>query len=606
MLWKPINFQGVVVIDSELIDQLVSYLDEKRNRLAHDIVAIFEDGSSNIPKDLNLPQAIETIKAQIQFRLKEEEKTHAHLRLNSIKDRLNHASWDYVEVLEGCVVEFLQQIDNVRLDQMTQDTIKAIGNLKNILTRRIEEALESIRQLEEELREYNHAAPREQRSILEKMTHVLGWRVRVLDRMLLENLHKSLQFLEARERELREHYQGYQLLAARATDSMRKFDGYHVLSRISADTQYKYREVYRLLKMWEANQKTKVMSEQELTKVLRSVAPVEQVTEVFKEYHSGLKQTLYSMSRDLKSEASQSTAEVVAVKTHLRQRLNLYSLELQSMGSTIGRYREFLLRTDPNPYVRSRWGFSDWVVGPEPRQSKELMRVGYEVESLNALSTNFRQALSKQDEVVKNSQALPFYYEIHAVLHEMGQPLASRGMMRKRADSLVTYLQELDEFGSPSAVIVESMSEILSKALRADWKYHVLHEIPAFHQLYAIHMGLVGEVEDPEHLMFVMKLRKMIQQAKEWTKTNEMGLHVKQIEQELMDLKGDLQEFLAGLDGGVLSQEKVALRQRELLEYRYLFGSFCHYYCQQQGDHVRSDFLYIDQYFEYIENKLSL
>jgi hypothetical protein len=54
MLWKPINFQGVIVIDKELVEQLQCYLEEKRTNLGSDIIRAFQltDWSDNPPLSL--------------------------------------------------------------------------------------------------------------------------------------------------------------------------------------------------------------------------------------------------------------------------------------------------------------------------------------------------------------------------------------------------------------------------------------------------------------------------------------------------------------------------------------------------------------------------
>jgi len=620
MLWKPINFQGIIVIDKELVDQLHAYLDEKSVILANRIVNAFrvekKEEELAYETTLSLEEAIKVISSYVDDLIKakkegQEGLTSGHWR--TVRDALNQACWKYVEILEGCAVEFLQQLDNVRLDRLTLDVLQAIDSVRILVIENGHRAVNSIKTTNGELKRYRDACQPRQ-SLIHRCFRRMPWRYYILDRSLLDHLCKTEEALDHRDQELRDAYQEYNRLSLKIQGSLHKLERYQALKSLDSSIQDKFCEMYRFLKMWKINQRTKALPDQDFTRILRSISTPESVIAVFKEYHASLMNSLFQVSRSLKSMVRRNDEELAQLKRKMRTQITGLSSELHSLGSSIGRFRDFLLRTDPNPYVRSRWGFSEWVVGPEPKAAKELMQVGYEVESLDAIFFQLKQSLQKDEREAMDIKSTQWYSQIQNVIHEMGQPLASPGMMRKSADNFVDLLGALDELGSTNSRVVNYVSEVLSKSLRADWKYHVLHDIPRFHQLYHIHLGIVGPCEDPAHRSYCQKMKSLWQQLKEWTKAGTILSHVEEISSELEKLKVYLQDFFSKLhkieEGKELTRAQIlaliSRKRQQLLEYRYLFGTICQQILQnQQGSQLRNQYLFIDQYFEFIENKLN-
>ncbi len=204
--------------------------------------------------------------------------------------------------------------------------------------------------------------------------------------------------------------------------------------------------------------------------------------------------------------------------------------------------------------------------------------------------------------------------EIQQLVHEMEQPLATHRMMRSRAEKVLDKLQQLDELGSFDIHVIDYIEHVFSKLLRADWRYHVLHGIPLFHQLYAIHHGLVKPVDDRHHSNRMTKFKKLLQQVHEWVKNNKTQVHFHDIELDMSYIKGYLQDFLgyvqrASSDSSLSKDKALELYQeiaQQLLEYRYLFGNFFYQLRQHEteGQLIRKQCLFVDQYFESIETKL--
>ena len=105
------------------------------------------------------------------------------------------------------------------------------------------------------------------------------------------------------------------------------------------------------------------------------------------------------------------------------------------------------MKTHPNPYVRTRWGFTEWIVGPEPSQTKELLRLVWDVEGLDKLYYVLLEALDKGP-AATGDELTQQYQEALRTLHEMSQPLATRSVMRTKGEKLLYQIQQMNELGS--------------------------------------------------------------------------------------------------------------------------------------------------------------
>jgi hypothetical protein len=203
--------------------------------------------------------------------------------------------------------------------------------------------------------------------------------------------------------------------------------------------------------------------------------------------------------------------------------------------------------------------------------------------------------------------------QIEKLLHEMGQPLISRPMMASRAEQFLEAVQSCDELGSPQLSTIFYIGEILSRALRADWKYHVLHEYPLFHRIYKVHKGLEEVFEDPAHFFRLERFKVLFFQILDWVERGDVYSHVHEIEIDMNDMKTYLQDFYASIqrvgkqkEKGSLIEESLCKFSQQLLEYRYVFGQFFSSMIRinPEGQQLRQQFLFVDQYFESIENLL--
>jgi hypothetical protein len=618
---KPIDFQGIITFDRVLVEQLHNYLNASQSHLARCVIhAIHPLSGETLPPELPVSDSEEpTLRDAVQNFGKRIALIASHEKpLVGSKDwelamrQINTALWEYVEVLESCVTELFQQLNQVGFEQWHSELMKVVVEVKEALIRRMDECEWMINRMEPLLWDY--------RKTCEKQSGKRQWWKKILtlgsslvDRSLLPYLKKSRRYLKIQSKWFSQRYADYIELKKKIEQSLRKFKGYHVFAELDEPIQQDFKKVYELLKLWQLNLKTKSLPAREPIRALRSGFSMDKTAQIFTEYYRELAASLYEKSRKIKDD-SEDLYRDVSSRRFFTEVIKGIRAEIHTLGATIESFREFDLRTHPNPYVRNRWGFTEWVVGPEPEKTRELLDLVYEVELLDKLFEKLGTSVEKGPSSDSSQQLSGLYREIERTLHEMGQPLSSRVLMRSRAEKILEQLEEVDELGSFNPEVVDLTGMILSKAMRADWQYNVLYEITQFHQLYRIHQGLLGQNEDRKHLSRLNKFREIIKELEGWVTKCATHRHVHEIEVNMNDIRGYLQDFLGRVqqmagheesdaDSMVLQINEVL---KKLLEYRYLFGSFFHMLHQHEpeGKLIRNQFLFVDQYFEAVESLL--
>lgn len=616
MEWKPIDFQGIVSLDKPLINQLTKYLDEKESQLANAINQTIPEPKQEavapvLPNPFvrhRLSESLESLDKKIREMGLQ---TVVHPPENDwqrVKNELNEALWNYVETLESCVIELFQQLGQLGLEHWRPHLAEALTAIKILLMQRLEECIWTIRRLETLLKSYKKLCVKGKSSF---KNYQWPWQW-LLDKGLISNLEKTQKFLFFRYKRFMDRFNKYVKLHGKSEESLLKFDEYLVLPRLESSSQEKYKRMYQLLKLWEANKVSRSLPKQEIIRTLRNAISPEQAYALFQEYYKALKNELFLSSRRIKDENSGYQQEFLSKE--LGKALENCRLETHTLGAAAAKYRDFLLRTDPNPYVRTRWGFTEWIVGPEPHQTKEMLGLVYEIEDLDALFLSLRQSIEKGKTHLESIKIGQYNAEIQRWIHEIGQPLTSDSIMKDYAEKILSHLKELDELGSFSQSTVEFVGNTLSKTMRIDWKYHVLFEIPLFFEIYQMHQGIVGTIEDRQHLNRLNKFNGLIDQIEDWLKIKFVPRHSQEIEHDMNDIKEYLQDFLGTiqrqLNDASLStgQAKLIIREisQQLMEYRFIFGKFFHHLRQNDLEErsLRNQFLFVDQYFESMDNKI--
>ncbi len=619
---KPIDFQGLISPDLKLVEQVCINLQEKETELGKIIV----NSVHPLPRE-SLPPFL-PYKTQGPIRLSEavEVLSQIVLKLSLVKrpivpnddwelaaKQVNRALWEYVEHLEGCAVELFQQLGQVGFEKWSPVLVKTVEGINHPLQIKLEELEWKLPRIEAILGQYRTICEMQggRRSFFSRIFNFFN---PLLNPSLAPYVRKSRKFLEVNSQKFSFRYGEYVKLKVRIEDALRKFSGYQVFKTIEEGTKEDFKTIYRLLKVWELNLRSKSLPPREPIRALRSAYSIERASQVFREYARMLRKALFDRSRKFKSDAQELYMDASSRRI-LTDVIKGYRAETHTLGVAIDKYREFYLRTHPDPYIRTRWGFAEWIVGPEPQQTKDLLTILYEAEELDKLVEHLLEGLKKGPSAYDNSSLTKLAREADRTIHEMGRPLTSRFVMRGKAEKLLLHIQQMDELGSFNPEVVETVGNAFSKALRADWQYQVLFDMPLFHQLFAIHQGILGSMEERSHLNRMHKFKALIGQIEGWVKNRDSHRHVHEIEADMMDMKGYLQDFFAHLqriESGKELPDSVFLQHireasRQLLEYRYLFGKFFYslHQFEPEGRLIRNQFLFVDQYFESVESKLA-
>lgn len=620
MIWQAIDFQGIASFDKALSEQLQQYLEDKQTYysqlIATSIPAELGASAPQLPpsdvhKKLSEGVGIFTRKVNQSLLSPSTDKA----RWESVANSLNTSMWEYTELLQGIAVELFQQLEQVGIEQWRPELLRVVEAIKESLLHHMEDLKWALKRLESSLWEYRLSQTPQSKSLVSRFLTI--WKT-IIDPNIVKNLEKSQKFLNFRYQNFQHRYEQYMDLDKQIEKRMSKFLSYHILGTLESDYQENFKRLYRMLKLWKLNQQAKAVPERELIRVLRYSINPEKASNLFKSYFQALQNKLFSQSRRLKEPLDQSQDEIGAANQAIRQlefqsSLSGQRFELHTLGATISAYRSFLLESDPNPYVRTRGGFSEWIVGQEPSQTKLLTEQEFDIEKLDAHYKQLSESFRNPSETTPTSQE-QICQQIQAILHDMGQPLASNSMMTHLANMFVNKLSEINELGSHNSEIVEQVTTLLSRAMRADWKYTALYDIPLFHDLYTIHMHILPPVTDRNHINRLRQFKLLIDKLRHWVHEKNVQIHLHEIELTINDTKAYLQDFFAQIqrisrdDSFTKANGPAVISNiyQQLLEYRYLFGHFFHQLHQTEMEEklLRNRFLFVDHYFESIENKL--
>lgn len=621
MIWQSYEHRSIIILDEPMADHLNQYLEKKEGQLSRhilEVLLVLEHApalpESNISSALRLNEAVEEFARKIQ-RVGQNPSGQSRTsdQWKFAARQINEALWSYVEILEGCVVELFQQIDQVGFEQWDVDVVRTATSIKDELTHRMDDLIWAMRRLDQQLEKY--------RSICERRS---AWGIRILnvcrmfsrqlDRSLEPTVRKCSKFLQFRYRQFIERYTGYLQLYDVVERDMRHLERYPVLSSIEIGPQQKIKQLYFFVKLWEGNCRTLVLSRTEPVRALRSCVTFEGAIALFTDYFLAIRRAIFEQSRMIKQEF-----RLMFVDKESRQPLidNLvsYRIELRILKSFIEAYRKFHVQTDPGAkswFKRMFWNHSE---NKMPKQFRELHKLVQDIANLETLAAGFQASLER-DVVLEKSLTPKIEHDVYKHLHEMGQPLASKDLMRRNAKALLSSLQSLDEIATFDPKVVEFIGRTLCKAMCFDWKYHVLQEISAFHSLYHVHRDFFSLGGDRLHLNRLHKFQKILNRLDIWIQNQETLKHTQEIDLDIHDIKAYLQDFLAYVqrlepEGESLWESDrfkrpLAEAVQALLEYLHLFGKFCSHLHRDDSEHrlVRKQLLFIDQYFEAIERRI--
>ncbi len=591
------DYEGLFALTPDLVHQLQEFLQRKEADLADYLQQAFlpSPGTYHLPfinthtTDFNLSELIPSLE-EMTRRLYDTQPIQERQRhWKDLRNNINKRLWNYVETLESASTELYEELSLIGFDRWRSELFENLKKINSDLLRRLEDLKLIIHKLEKILWEYRSIKEsRGQWGILERFQF---WFTDTLDKELKTNVDKTEQFLKLKFKDFSDKFDAYCKVDPIVSETLDRCGDYLIIKKMERSSQDRIILLEVLLKCWEAaKSKYKILQDDIARSIYQSVN-INRVPALFKEYSTAIKKALFETGRSFKN------GDLFALKPMLDEGIGLIRKELKGFKSAASLYREFIQNKDPT-------------------QANELVHIIYELQHQDQLYEKLTASLARFDDPEQGPYQESLHKEIEGILHTMGQPLISRKGMRSQTHVLVPRLQDCDELGSSQESIIDFMGEVLNKALRLDWKYQTLQEVPGFHELVAYHLGLLGPIQDRSHINRYGKFKKIIQHIEQWVKGGKTYRHVDEIELDMNDIKEYLQDFLASIQRSIREipqQDKETLRERRgiysqmLLEYRYLFANFFNILRQQgdEGEYIRNQFQYIDRYFDAIEMQLN-
>jgi len=621
MVWQSYDKQNIIILDEPMAEQLSQYLENKESQLSASILGIILqiEGQSSLketyaPSFFRLSEAVEDFGRKISRASLSSSPTLIKDKWKYAAKEINQAMWNYVEVLEGCVTELFQQIDQMGFEQWNIDMVRATTSIKDELTHRMDDLVWAIRRLEQQLKSYQRYCDIQEKKWGVGIRRIFFFFTSLLDRSLEPAVRKCNKFLNFRYRKFIEQYTGYLQLYETAHQSMSKFYYSRALSSMDINQQDKIKELSFLLNLWENNCKARALQRTEPVRALRSCVSFDWAISLFKEYYHTIREALFDKSRMIKKQLKMD-GDDEEIRKSLIDSIAGYRKELAGLKELIDGYIRFHEQTDPGAGSWFRRLFTNFSEKQMPKQFYEMKKLNHDIKGLDGIALNFQTILEKDQR--PNYESISYWKnEVNRHLHEMGQPLASKDLMRRDGKALVQSLQNLNEIASFDPKIVSFVCRTLCKATCADWKYHVLQEIPLFHKVYEVHEGIAGVKDERFHLNRLNKFQRILNQLETWIINNETLKHAQGIDLDINDIKAYLQDFLAYVqrleadrdeDGDTEEFERpVGRAAQALLQYLYLFGNFFAKLRPDNAEHrlMRKQLLFIDQYFEAIDRRI--
>lgn len=617
MVWQSYENQNII-LDEPMAEQLSQYLENKESLLSAKIVEVILqfEGLPSLseavnPHSFRLSEAVEEFGKKISRAAQVPKNTLTKDQWRFAAKQVNQALWNYVEVLEGCVIELFQQINQIGFEQWNVDVIRAATSIKDELTHRMDDLIWAVRRLEQQLKLYRKICDiREGKWVgLRKVFYIFS---RLLDRNLEPTVRKCNKYLNFHYRKFIERYTGYLQLYENVHQPMKRFSHYRVLTSMDITQQEKVKELYFLINLWEKNRKDRILQRTETVRAIRSSLSFENALILFKDYFFSIREAIFDKSRMIKKQFRLVFTDKQS-KQPLIDNVNSYRAELKELKELVTHYKKFHLQTDPGSKNWFRNFFYRKCV-KLPKHFQELDELNYKIKNLETVAASFQTALECEPHMERGLTSA-IQNEVNKYLHEMGQPLASKDLMRRNAKALMQSLQSLDELASFDPNVVDFISHTLSKAMCADWKYQVLQEISLFHQIYEIHQMIFNISHERQHVNRLLKFKRILNQLEQWIKNQDTLKHAQEIDLDIQDIKAYLQDFLAYVqrldpEDNISDDEKfehpIGKTFQALLQYLYLFGTFFSHLNYDDPEHrlIRKQLLFIDQYFEAIDRRI--
>ena len=611
------EFRGVINLDLHTANLLSQYLIDKESDLSLKIMETIGPVALNFPEPLppnskdnplKLGDAVLLFGKKIRTLSTNREIKPAKGMWKIITSQINIQCWAYLQILENIITELFIQIKLLDITKWKNEMLDAAYSIKMTLMHHLEDLEWALKRLNAQIWQLRLAE--DESCIFTRLKHLFSYFNLNIESSLLVNLQKSRKFLSFKYGKFHDVHTNYQKLHQDVRKPLLKFIDYHILNHLDAESKDSFTKLYELLKMWKINVQSKLIPSSELRIPLRNLIDPKRVSHIFEEYHTELLKEIYIKSRFFKTH-SHAIIDDESVETELADSLIMTHKEIHLLAATTRNYRDFLLKTDPNPYIRCRFGFGEWTVGKEPALTKNMLLLSYEIAETNKYAEHLIDSLKSAKEKNNLSDFKEKSTRSEKILHEMSQPLIGESTMRSLAEGALEEIKSFDELGSFDIHIVDYIGVTLSKILKSDWKYHVLFDIPFFKTVYSNHINIVGlDQEDRLHLNRLNEFSRLFKEIKDLVKVKYLYRSNQEIDLHLNDIKGTLQDFL-GYVQRVTQDKNSPLKlikniRFQLLEYRYFFGQYFHDLGTLDIDKqmISNKFLFVNQYLDVVDSLL--
>jgi hypothetical protein len=573
------------LIERELFDDLKAYLNNRKNLIKHTLLF----GLSMVKQDVNptlympkeneisLDEALKIFDSQCHTIPDQDLKS---FQFDSLTETLSKSIWSYIQILEGMSVELFEETNMINADKWNQDLYERVEATKCLLFQELGDIKGFIYKLEKVLKELgSRALSKGKLNVFKRLRFKIH---SALDPDLLSHIKKSEIFLHAKFKEFSKAVKFFDAAFPKVDMQMARFEGYAGFHNLDSSKSSVFLRLYKLLRVGELARGEDKKIQEEIHRSIKQTFPPGKTTQVFRDYFNILKRSLFDLSRLWRGQTEVAAQAIISS----------YRSEISSLISVEKKYRDFLLKMDGASYMRAGSGFTGWFLGPEPKRTKDISELIAETEKLD---NNFSQLQNHHDDIDEQDPnvTLGHFNLIEKLIHDMGQPLQSRSIIKSKSDEIVRQLILINELTSPLKEVSGRIQDVLIRIMRVDTHFLTLQENRDFFTVYEIHQGLNPPSNNPMHT----KRLKLYHQIIDHFKSGHPDHH--EVEHDLQEA---IQEFYHSITPGI----DVKDYKNQLLEERYIFADFFYYLKQlgAEGSHIRHEFHIVDQYFEAVELKL--
>ena len=494
------------------------YLQQKQKRLVDNLFAMGEAlfGTDSLPsrpllhrwkKNDSLSDIVETYESWMEEAGKNS--LSKKISSESLGKQLSDLIWEWVDWLDVGVGNWIERVKGVLVELWVHGCWGEVEKEVFVLQKILEDLLQFLQKMEALLNAYANVFGEKKKK---HFFQVLPW----LDSYLEKRVQELRQFLQGQMGIFTEGWAHYQKEKEKWSLPVQS----KTVLEVSEEQYRDYENFFTLLALQENPGLHPKMLEEPICRTLRKY--VKPAKNFFVSAVERFRLHLCTLSHEWKRENMANT-DLFAWQSKVACLVE----EMTRLSQCMGRFRTFLLTHDPNPYLRARWGFTEWVAGPESAIAKQMVVSIEQVEELRATGERFLCSL-RQDRVEKLQVEESAWHTIQHILHQMGSPVISLADTQILAERFVEQFSLWDEFGAFASVRVMETGRFLSAALREDWKFFSLSQLARFRELYQWHRLLWPIQEEPAFTSFWKAWEGVIQTVlahrNRWEETCDMVL----------------------------------------------------------------------------------